>query len=138
MAFHVVTDRCFLVCEKVTSVVIEEVEQVRPVKRKRKPRKPGKRVIKPAPPPPPVWFNIKISYYPVTNPRQSQYNNQNPLEEFELNLSVEGKDEATKLYRRIIKEVQEQHPNEGYLDKLMDDLLTGENVQVGDPHVVNR
>lgn len=130
MAFHIVTDRCFLVCEKVTSVILEEIERERPaVKRRRKPRKAGKKLVRktvvPAPPLP-LLFNIKISYYPVCNPRNTSYSSNNPLEEYELNLNIEGKEKAFKLYTRIIKEVQDQHPNETYLDKLIDEMLTGE------------
>ena len=140
MAFHIVTNRCFLACEKVTSVVIEELmpERQAPRPRKKKPKK----YSKPKPPSakavvkPPRQFTITISYYPIALNTQ-QYSNSGGREEFSLDLRVLGKDAAYGLYAEIIKEVQEQHPGEGYLDKLVSKMLEGADFKVDEPEPMN-
>lgn len=136
MAFHIVTSRCFIACEKVTSVVIEENiperTRVRPKKTKAKKNKLGKLAAPVAEPP--KQFTITVSYYPLAK----QTNNQNGygssssstgIEECSIDLRVFGKKESYDLYREIVKEVRDQHPNEGYLDELVDKLLAGEPIQ---------
>lgn len=142
MAFHIVTEKCFLVCEKVTSILLEECAPVVvSLPRKRRRVSKGKRKVKgkvPAPKPE-RWFNLKISYYPVTNPSKNNSSyNKDPTEEYELNITIEGVKPAHTLYAEIIKEVQEQHPNEGYLDKLIDKMLAGEAFKVDEPNGIDR
>ena len=126
MAFHVVTKRCFLACEKVTSVIIEELIPDKPRPRPRRKKKnitPGKTVK--ALKTPPKLFSITISYYPIANIKNSAYSsgNGNSTEEYSLDLKIVGKKEAHLLYAEIIREVQEQNPGEGYLDKLVHKML---------------
>lgn len=141
MAFHVVTNRCFLACEKVTSVVIEELMPDRPPPRPKK--KMGKKYLKTKKTPaaaivkPPRQFSITISYYPIAINTQ-QYNSGNGTrDEHSMDLRVIGKDTAYALYAKIIKEVQEQHPNEGYLDKLVGEMLEGVDFKVLEPGAVD-
>lgn len=134
MAFHIVTDKCFLVCEKVTSVTLQEVvpDKAKPRRRKKLPKgyhQGGKAKAKPIKEPP-KEYALTISYYPVavgTNNYSGEPN------EFALDLTVYGKTAAHKLYAQIIKEVQEQHPNEGYLDKLVSELLESDEFAVDEP-----
>lgn len=129
MAFHIVTSRCFIACEKVTSVVIEENiperTRVRPKKARKKTYAKNAAPIKE----PPKQFTITVSYYPLAQQKNNQngYGNGsgNGIEECSLDLRVIGKKEAYSLYAEIIKEVREQHPNEGYLDELVDRILLG-------------
>lgn len=140
MAFHVVTNRCFLACEKVTSVVIEELIPDRPAPRRK--RKKSKRygAAKKAPAAKiveiPRQYTISISYYPLALNSQQYNNNNGSREEFSMDLRVIGKNEAYALYAEIIKEVQEQHPGEGYLDKLVNKMLEGADFKLLEPQVI--
>ena len=123
MAFHIVTSKCFLVCEKVISVVVEELapdglakRAYTTAKKKNKKTKKTLRVKKPE-----LTYSIAISYYPLA----SNNHGGSIRDEHSLEVRVTNKEEAAKLYKEIIKEVQEQHPNEGYLDTLVDRVLLG-------------
>ncbi len=120
MAFHIVTDKCFLACEKVVSVVIEEdftaVRKLKSSVDKLKAKKPKANQTENQGP-----VVIVISYYPVIT--GSGYGNGDRVVH-ELEITVSGKKEANRLFRDIIKEVREQHPNEGYLDSLVDRVLS--------------
>ena len=131
MAFHIVTDRCFLACEKVISVVLEELapEVQKKKVRKSKSKKKVKALLQKAK----VMvaqaqFCIAIGYYPLSISQQA--NNSfggGRDQENTLEIRIKDKKEAVKLYKEIIKEVQEQHPNEAYLDKLVHELLGNED-----------
>jgi hypothetical protein len=103
MSFHIVTDRCFLTCEKVVAVVIEETFEEKKTKVKKTPKK----VFD--------YCTISITYVPVTT---NNYDGQNCIE-----LRVEEKAKAMSLYAEIVKQVQEQFPNEVFLDKLVSRML---------------
>lgn len=133
MAFHIVTNRCFLACEKVTSVLLEELAPE--IQRKTLPKKKPKNkkfklekakvkevVVTPA------HFAITISYYPLSTVTQggngfSGSGSSRADQENSLEIRIATKKEAVELYKEIITEVQEQHPNEAYLDKLVHKLL---------------
>lgn len=141
MAFHVVTNRCFLACEKVCSVVIEEIIPDKPMPRKKRKqrisKKKGAVVLKKkkitAKPLEvmPRQFSITIGYYPLST--TANPNSRSDSSEYSLDLRILGKKEAYALYGQIIKEVQEQHPTDGYLDKLVSDMLGGVDFEVGEP-----
>jgi len=122
MAFHIVTSKCFLVCEKVISIVIEELappgaKKMYATAKKKSKTKKAIRAKKPE-----LTYSIAISYYPLA----SNNHGGSIRDEHSLEVRVSNKEEAAKLYKEIIKEVQEQHPNEGYLDILVDRVLLGE------------
>ncbi len=136
MAFHVVTKRCFLACEKVNSVVLQEIIPDHPMPRKKrtkskKGKKGLKKLVKPVATEVPKQFSISIGYYPLQ--RSSNPNARNDDSEYSLDLTVVGKKEAQALYAEIIQEIQEQHPGEGYLDKLVAKLLENPDFKVGEP-----
>lgn len=139
MGFHIVTNRCFLACDKVNSIVIEELitERQLPPRRKAKRRKSKKTgtQLKKKPVPPieeePRQFVITIGYYPSS--LQGQQNNRGDPSEYSLDLRVNGKKEAYALYGEIVKEVQEQHPGEGYLDTLVSKMLAGTDFTTNQP-----
>jgi len=135
MAFHIVTNRCFLACEKVTSIVLEELapELQKKTVRKSKSKNKKAKVTEKAVPVAMAQFAITISYYPLStniihtgngfSSGSSRSDQENSLE-----IRIKGKEEANRLYKEIVKEVQEQHPSEAYLDKLVGDLLEDNDV----------
>lgn len=135
MALHIVTAKCFLACEKVTSVVIQEYFPEKPLPRRKRKQKKGYGIAlekeeKPKAKKPRGEYTVTISYYPLsTNGTFGQNSNREPSE-FTLDITVYSKKEAFDLYTEIIKEVQEQHPNEAYLDKLVDKLLKSDSLTV--------
>jgi hypothetical protein len=145
MAFHIVTNRCFLACEKVTSVVIEELVPDRPILRPRKTKKLRKFKSKPtkasAVKEPPKQFVIHITYYPLSTKvgsNNSSYGNSgSSTEECIMDVRIFGQKEAITLYAEIIREVQEQHPSEAYLDRLVDKMLAGAEFKLSEPEPKN-
>lgn len=141
MAFHIVTKKCFLACEKVTSVIIEEMVPDRPKPMRRRKKKKGSKMLLTAKSKPvavqPKQFTITIAYYPLnSNNKNGNFGNgSGSSEEYTLQMHIFGKKEANMLYAEIIREVQEQHPGEGYLDKLVNKMLAGEDFQVGEPKI---
>lgn len=133
MAFHIVTKRCFLACDKVTSVVLEELasESKKKIVRHSKGKK--KKKVKPSQKPEivlvPAEFCISICYYPLSVYSTNNMNSNRSEQENNLDIRVKGKKEALELYGEIIREVQEQHPTEGYLDQLVDKVLAGSEFQ---------
>lgn len=125
MAFHIVTDKCFLACEKVTSVTLQELA---PDKNRLKLRIRSRQSMM-------KKFTLTITYYPIAL-GQNHYNGE--PNEFTLNLTVYGKEAANKLYAEIVKEVQEQHPNDGYLDKLVNELLARDEFAIDEPEEIER
>lgn len=143
MAFHIVTNKCFLACEKVTSVVIEELIPERPIRIKHKKSKrrsltdslmKAKKEVSKVQDVVAKQFSITISYYPLANNSAANYNG-NTREEYSIEMRIIGKQEAYALYAEIIKEVQEQHPGEGYLDKLVTKMLEGVEFQLEEPEL---
>ena len=126
MSFVIVTKRCFLTCEKVTSVIIEELSSKKVkelVVEKKKKRGKSSRKTKLVDVP---QYAICIAFIPSSSQKaQNSTYGGNGKEEQTLELRVLGKKEAYSLYSEIIREVQEQHPNEGYLDKLVEKMLAG-------------
>lgn len=110
MAFHVVTSRCFLACESVTSVTFEEIVTQPKTLSKTKTKKSQKHAEE---------YSICITYYPTT-PASSSYNK----DEHTLDIRVRNRQKALQLFAEIIREVQEQYPNEAYLDKLVNNMLS--------------
>jgi hypothetical protein len=68
-------------------------------------------------------FEIKIVYYPLAV--GGSHGNHNISEPTEYTLDITALDEKTAnaLYGEIVREVQEQHPHESYLDKLVSKLF---------------
>ena len=125
MALHIVTSRCFLACEKVLSVKIEDFPDVSvPAKKLAKAKKGPKKKA----PDDNRTYRISICYYPLTVQASPNYDHGESLLEIEL----PDKQKAMALYAEI---VQEQHPNEGYLDKLVSKMLASDEFQMGEPHV---
>lgn len=129
MAIHIVTSRCFLACEKVLSVKIEdypriEDEDVASVTKPKPVKKKGKKAKKTKPAEPLRDYRITIGYYPAAINSQAPRNYDSG--EYMLELAIRDKEKAYKVYSEIVREVQEQHPTEGYLDKLVGQMLASD------------
>lgn len=138
MAFHIVTDKCFLACEKVTSVTLQELAPDKPLPKAKKKLPKGFSKAKTKTKPVkeiPKEYTLIITYYPIAL-GQNNYNGE--PNEFTLDITVYGKEAANKLYAEIIKEVQEQHPNDGYLDKLVNELLARDEFAIDEPEEIER
>lgn len=130
MALHIVTSRCFLACDRVTFVKLEERPSeseglMKSVEKKAKRGRPKKEVA------PKMEYVIVIGYYPITTANYN-YNNREPTE-YTLEVKRLDQQTATALYKEIVKEVQEQYPNEVFLDKLVNKLLTEGLPEVEEP-----
>src|ERR1700681_3278928 len=105
MAFHIVTSRCFLACEKVISVVLERFnKEVESMPMKLKSGKPRKGKAKKKPEKTKIeQYCIVIAYYPLSATAKSNNNYNNGTSEPEglLELRVDGKQKATELYAEI-------------------------------------
>jgi hypothetical protein len=112
MVMHIVTERCFLACEKVTYIKLEEEPKKATPNCKAKRGRPRK--IEPE-----CNYVITIGYIP-----SSTVNYKRDIEEC-LVLILGSKEKAFSLYAEIVREVQEQHPNEAYLDRLVSKMLGG-------------
>jgi hypothetical protein len=107
MALHIVTKNFFLSCESITSVVIEKET----LTNKTKSSKTKKKV--------PDIFYIRITYYPMANKNSSIRDRED-----DVTITIEGEKETQALYTEIVKTIQEHYPNEAYLDKLMNKLIS--------------
>jgi len=132
MAIHIVTSRFFLACEKVLSVKIEEFlanpeaqkALKKAIKKKGVKKTPVKKVE------PKYEYSITITYNPVVpNGQAHNYD----TGEYCLSINIRDKDKAHATYAEILKEVQEQHPNEGYLDKLVNQMLASDEFTIKTP-----
>ena len=125
MAIHIVTSRCFLACDRVLSVKLEEYpiddpDRPPPTKKPKKGR-PAKKQ------PRTYESRITIVYCPMRNGANNNYDS-----EYTLEIVVRERDKAVSLYGEIVKEVQEQNPNEAYLDQLVNRILVSDDFKVAD------
>lgn len=136
MPLHIVTSRCFLACEKVTYIKIEELEWNAGIgqlvnksmlsKAKTKTKKVG-RPKKQQEVESKVNFKIMIGYFPIS-PTQHTYSGD--PSECCLEVYVTDKQTATALYTEIVKEIQEQHPSDLFLDKLVNKMLASDEFKI--------
>jgi hypothetical protein len=125
MAFHIVTSRCFLTCEKIISITIQEERpetdySIKPIKAAKSKAKVKKAKV------PDKKFEIKIVYYPLAVGGSHGIHNTSEPTEYTLDITSLDEKTAHTLYGEIVREVQEQHPHEGYLDKLVSKLFENE------------
>lgn len=118
MSFHIVTDRCFLICEKVIAIVIEDALPEEELETKSKAKKSKKQE--------PLYSTISITYK-LTN-SNSNYDGESLLE-----IRISEKAKALSIYNEIIKQVQEQFPDDIFLDKLVHNLLGDASCEIVEP-----
>ncbi len=128
MPLHIVTSRCFLTCEKVTFIKLEEFPSVPLIPTKPKQLKGKKKVGRPKKvAEPKIDYRITVGYYPVLPAGSFQQREPN---ECILELGLPDKQKIQALYAEIVREVQEQHPSELYLDKLVNKILTQDEFKI--------
>jgi hypothetical protein len=131
MALHIVTSKCFLTCDKILYIKLEERPDdpdavvYKPKKKGRPSKKEKAELAKPQ-----VTHRIMIGYYPVS---ASNNNYNGGPNECCLEVTVPDKQTADALYMKIVREVQEQHPNELYLDKLVHKMLASDEFKIDAP-----
>lgn len=113
MSFHILTEKCFLTCEKVTAIVIEEALPEERASKSKKIKKPE-----------PLYYTITITYIPGNK------NNNYDAGENCLEVRISEKKKAISVFGEIVKQVQEQFPNEVYLDKLVNSMLGSSNHEI--------
>ncbi len=118
MSFHIVTDRCFLTCEKVVAIVIEDALPEEELETKSKSKKSKKQE--------PLYSTISITYKPINS--NSSYDGENLLE-----VRISEKAKALAIYSEIIRQVQEQYPSDVFLDKLVNNMLGDASCEMVDP-----
>ena len=100
----IVTRRCFVVAERINYVSIEEENEGT----RAKPR---------------VKYQVIVHYVPVSNPNGS--NSRSDTES--CSVYTYNKKVAETIYRDIVSQYREQNPDSLYLDKIVQNLLSGED-----------
>lgn len=130
----IVTRQCYLLCEAINYIVINEVEDDQPEwtsigKKKKKPvigvalknayikeRKP---------------YQIVIDFIPTGGPQQNQNNNSlrksSNDDSTKVAITVQGLERAVALFQDMVAQIREQIPDQVFLDKLVEKFLVGES-----------
>ena len=126
MSLVIVTKHCYLLCEKVNYITIEEgrdrLEEEEPSLRRLSlidkffPRKTEQQLS----PRIEKYWSINLSYVPDNG---TASNSRMQREEGNVSIRVYEKTEAFHLYKEIVSEIRDQCPDLLYLDKLIDSVL---------------
>lgn len=127
MSLVIVTKRCYLICESVTSIIIEPAGEREGLVTsnglfKKKAPKPTDPLL--------MEWTIEINYIPV-GPKSLQSNSGygKSSESGEcISILVTGFKDASILFHEIVGEIREQCPDILFLDKLINDVLMKEEV----------
>lgn len=115
MPLVIVTKQCYLVCEKVTFITLEERMSENNAKSewwvKKKKEKPRTE-----------WV-ITIDYVPELTQSQVQHARHSSSDNNAVEVRVFNREDAFHLYKEIVTEIREQCPDLLYLDKLIDKVL---------------
>ena len=104
-----VTSRVYLLCERINHIIMQaEYEQTHR-------HNPHSGLI--------VSYNIYISFTPLASASHSQIGD----EERQMIVKVHGEKHSQRLYNEIVTQLREQLPDQMYLDKMLDKILSGEN-----------
>jgi hypothetical protein len=128
MSLVIVTKQCFLLCDRIISIVLDEAHKEdtgdEDTQYKRQSWSFRKTAAKEKPS---EWF-IEIKYIPeITSIQGRQNGGAISQRDFcSLEIRLFDKDEAFKLYSEIVHEIREQMPDQLFLDKLVNSALTGE------------
>ena len=124
MSLVIITKRCFLVCERVTSIIIEESNNFEKEKIQESSRRFNflKKKIKETKLD--EWV-ICVNYIPESvNASSGKIYPSGSKEEKTLELLITGKREAFALFNEMVHEIREQNPDLLYLDKLIEKMLS--------------
>lgn len=126
----IVTNRCYLVCEKVTSITVQEYESE---STKKRPRLKAKGKVKKAVVPlvDKTSFKLEINYIPasanVAQKSSSYHATSGNTTEHTIELDVFTKVATFALYHELVKQIRDQTQDQIYLDKMVDELLGKES-----------
>lgn len=102
----IVTSRTYLLCDSINSITL----QYNPDR---------------------LYNNKVIPFYDIhvdfnrTNANSNNSNSRNSDEGHVLTIRVAGEKVALKVYKEIVQQIREQLPDQVYLDKMLDDILSG-------------
>jgi hypothetical protein len=133
MPLHIVTSKCFLACDRITFIKLDEFLDLVPTLPLSKNKKVGrpKKVVKPLSKSK-INYRITIGYYPVVT-LNNNYSGRLEPNECLLELDMSDKQKVHALYAEIVREVQEQHPSELYLDQLVNRMLEHDEFKLSAP-----
>lgn len=121
MATVIVSRQCYLVCEKINFITLQEAD---PIKAKedtpwttslKKPTRTKKTKTK-KPTKDEILYQIYICFEPAGSNRGEQSS---------VYLNVRGEEKCLSLFKEIVGQIREQNPDQLYLDKLVDKFLAG-------------
>jgi len=126
MSVIIVTKRCYLTCERVISIVIEETHaDSESNDNERSWTFLGRKVVEPKPKPP--GYLITVLYVPEVVAAITKNANLfgNQASQCSMEIYVSNEEDAFALFTEMVYEIQEQSPNDLYLDKLVAKVLKG-------------
>ena len=131
----IVTRQCYLLCEAINYIVINEVEDDEPEYKISHSKKAKKKI--------PVSMKLKTEYIKERKPYQIVIDfvpigsptvlNNNSLKRSSSNedstrvcITVQGLERAVLLFQDMVAQIREQLPDQMFLDKLVEKFLTGQ------------
>ncbi len=113
MSLVIVTDKCYLICESVNFINIQESPNATSYSYSDKPKKKPKKGLD--------IYEITIDFIP--KPSTSRPGGPDMSTDV-LKFKVRGKKEAENAFKLIVNQIREQIPDKFYINKLMEDFLT--------------
>jgi hypothetical protein len=127
----IVTRQCYLLCESINYIAINEVDDERKQEyssmtaRRRKKKKTAKQKAALAA----KQYNILIDFIPVNRTGvnfNSPSSNKNSDDSTTVAITVTGRERCGELFNDMVSQIREQIPDQLFLDKLVEKFLTGE------------
>ncbi len=127
----IVTQQCYLLCEAINYIAINEVQDDedeklsffdRPAKRGRKTKKPTKKQIE-------AWkrqqYQIIIDFIPANgiNPNSNQLSKHGGKETSTVAIKVTGRDRCLDLFAHMVEQIREQIPDNKFLDDIVEKFI---------------
>jgi hypothetical protein len=127
----IVTEQCYLLCEAINFIVINEVsddeddslfETKRSKARNKKVKKPVKPQVDNR------RFNIIIDFIPTGGaiPSQQLKKSGSTPGSAHVSIAIVGKDYCIKLFSHMVKQIREQIPDNRFLDSIVEEFLQGD------------
>jgi len=123
MSIVIVTKRCYLACESITSVTVQESEITDENDDSWRPRKWWQKrkidELKGIPP----KFTVEIAYTAIQNQTLQSSSKNYSVREDVLTVDIFGEKQAYALYTEIVKEIRDQSQDSLFLDNLIEKVL---------------
>lgn len=130
-----VTKQCYLLCEAINYISVEEIKDEdselelfissRPRKKNKKKKLTPKQKLLNNLKTENKLYQIQIDFVPVPC---TSTNNSSRGRESLVTISVRGQNSCLTLYREILKQIREQQPDKLFLDKLVDQFFSDNGV----------